>query len=90
MRTAPDFHDSANLRRTPVALIVERDLGLVCWIGEILAENGCRSLPAVDIWQAGLLVEQLGVKVHFVIVNRRLLGEMAMIQPSNCFPSRSW
>ena len=83
MRGAPELHDSANLRWTRVALIVDEDLGLLCWLGKILVENGYQALPASDSRQAVVLVEQLGVKVDLVIVNRRLLGVIDMIKAPN-------
>jgi hypothetical protein len=69
-------------RRT-VALMVDEDLGLLYWLGKILAENGYQALPASDSRQAVLLVEQLGVKVDLVIVNRRLVGVIDMIKAPN-------
>jgi hypothetical protein len=44
-------------------------------------------LPASDSRQAVLLVEQLGVKVDLVIVNRRLLSVIDMIKAPNRGPS---
>jgi len=73
--------------RRPVVLIVDEDLGLLYWLGKILAENGYQALPALDSRQAVLLVEQLGVKVDLVIVNRRWLGVIDMIKAPNRGPS---
>jgi CheY-like chemotaxis protein len=69
--------------RRPVVLIVDEDLGLLYWLGKILAESGYQALPASDNRQAVLLVEQLGVKVDLVIVNRSMLDVIDMIKSPN-------
>jgi hypothetical protein len=84
MRRASEFPDSASLRRAPVALVVDQDLGLLFWLGKILAEEGYQVLPALGSRHAVRLVELLDFEVDLVIVNRSMLGVIDMIK----FPNR--
>ena len=55
-------------------LIVDEDLGFVCWLGEILSEVGYQAIPALDSTSAAALVEELNQTVSLVIVNPALRG----------------
>jgi len=64
----------------PIVLIVDDDLGFVCWLGDILAEAGYQALPASDSRQAAALVKNLHLQVDVVVVNPGLPGVSEMIQ----------
>ena len=67
------------LRRS-IVLIVDDDLGFVCWLGDILAEAGYQSVPASDSREATALIQDLHLQVDVVIVNPGLPGISEMIQ----------
>ena len=67
------------LRRS-IVLIVDDDLGFVCWLGDILAEMGYQAVPASDSRQATAFIRDLHLQVDFVIVNPGLPGISEMIQ----------
>jgi hypothetical protein len=41
-------------------LIVDDDLGFVCWLGELFTEPGCRPLPGLSCGEATAVTKQLG------------------------------
>jgi hypothetical protein len=43
-----------------MVLIVDDDLGLVCWLGDILNEAGIRSIPALSCGEAKVLNDWVG------------------------------
>jgi DNA-binding NtrC family response regulator len=55
-------------------LIVDQDLGFVCWLGEILSEVGYQAVSALDRKSAMALLEELNQTVNLVIVNPTLPG----------------
>jgi hypothetical protein len=57
-----------------IALIVDEDLGFVCWLGQMLAKAGCQAVPALDCQSALDLVEDLGLRINVVIVNPSIGG----------------
>jgi len=61
-------------------LIVDPDLGLLFWLGEIFTKAGCRTIPALDCGQAVSLVTQLRIQLAVVVVNPELVEIGWMIQ----------
>ncbi len=61
-------------------LIVDKDLGFVWWLGEILREAACDVVPALNCKQAVSITKKLEMKVDVVVVNPRLAGVSKMIQ----------
>jgi hypothetical protein len=58
----------------PVVLIVDQDLGFVCWLGELLAQAGCRAVPALNSRDAVRLVADLNLPIDVAIVDPGLGG----------------
>jgi two-component SAPR family response regulator len=67
----------------PVVLIVDEDLGFIFWLGDILDEAGCESIPALNSQQAISLVRELKTEIDLLIVNPTLAGVTDMIQIMN-------
>jgi hypothetical protein len=67
-------------RAAPTALIIDDDLGFVCWLGEIFKEAGCRVLPALSCGDAVMLTKRLSVKPDLIILNPHLGGAANMLQ----------
>lgn len=65
---------------TLTVLIIDDDLGFVCWLGDIFAEAGCRALPALSCGEAVVLTKRLGVEPDLIILNPRLDGAANMLQ----------
>jgi hypothetical protein len=61
-------------------LIVDDDLGFVCWLGDIFKEAGCRALPALDCDAAVVVAERLGVEPDVIILNSSLPGASQMLE----------
>jgi DNA-binding NtrC family response regulator len=64
----------------PVVLIVDRDLGFVWWLGEILNNAGCRAIPALNCREALALTEDMNLELDLVFVNPKLWGVSTMIR----------
>ena len=64
----------------PIVLVVDEDLGFVCWIGEALAEIGYETLPALNSRQALSSIKKLSRPIDAVIFNPDLPGAAAMIR----------
>jgi DNA-binding response OmpR family regulator len=60
-------------------LIVDRDLGFVFWLGQILDRAGYRALPAKTCEDAAELLSRLNLEIHLLIVDGSLAsaGELA-------------
>ena len=67
-------------RGNPVVLVVDDDLGLVCWLGQIFSEVDCRVVPALNCRQAVSLTAKLNVRVDVIVVNPELERVPEMIQ----------
>lgn len=67
----------------PTVLIVDDDLGLIWWLGDMFHEAGYRPVPALSARQALSFVEELNLKVAVVVVNPELLGVRRMIKTLN-------
>ena len=64
----------------PTVLIVDRDLGLLFWLGAIFTKAGCRTIPAFDCGQAVSLMRKLGVQLALVVVSPELVEVAWMIR----------
>ena len=69
---------SAEPRRTPVVLIVDRDLGFVWWLGEILNNAECDAVPALNCREAMTIANDLKLDVDVLFVNPKLVGVPAL------------
>lgn len=56
----------------PTVLIVDSDLGLVSWLGEIFSQAGYRALPALECRQGVALTQELNLAVDVIVVNEGL------------------
>ena len=65
-----------------MVLIVDDDLGLVCWLGDILNEAGARSVPALSCGEAAVLIERLAIEPDLIILNFSLKGASKLLE--NC------
>ena len=65
-------------RSGPIVLIVDDDLGFVWWLGEILTEVGCCSLPALSCKQARTLMKE-GYSLDLMLINPDLRGASALV-----------
>ena len=61
-------------------LIVDRDLGFLFWLGQLLAEAGYRVLPALTCAEAFSHIKTFGVTIDDVIVEQGLRGASEMVQ----------
>lgn len=66
--------------RKPTALIVEDDVGLLFWFGEIFARAGWNVVPAVNCRQAVSLAVMWDSYIDLVVVNPALTGITEMIE----------
>ncbi|HYL34927.1 MAG TPA: hypothetical protein VEV17_03320 [Bryobacteraceae bacterium] len=64
----------------PKILIVDDDVGLVWWLGELFHEAGYQSLPALGGRQALALVRRNRADVDLLIVNPGLSGVPGLIE----------
>lgn len=58
----------------PVVLIVDQDLGFVCWLGELLTQAGYQALPALNSRDAVRIAADLTLPIDVAIVDPRLRG----------------
>ena len=65
---------------TLTVLIIDDDLGFVCWLGDIFAEAGCRALPALSCGEAVVLTKRLGVEPDLIILNASFAGAAKLLQ----------
>jgi len=72
----------------PVVLIVDHDLGFVCWLGELLAQAGYQAVPALNSRDAVRLATDLHLPIDVAIVDPGLRGVSKAIETvSNLYPS---
>lgn len=64
----------------PTALIVDDDVGFVCWIGERFQEAGYQPVPALNVRQAASLIKELDLKIAVAVVNPGLRGVRRFIK----------
>ena len=67
----------------PGALIVDDDLGFVCWLSERFKDVGHLCVPALNARQAMYLVKKLALKITVVVVNPELPGVRGLIKALN-------
>lgn len=67
-------------QRGRMVLVVDEDLGFVCWLGRLLADAGYSSLPALSCPEALSRVRLLGIKPDAVIADPALPNFHRMIQ----------
>ena len=72
----------------PVVLIVNQDLGFVCWLSEVLAQAGYYPMPALNSREAVRIVGDLNLPIDVAIVDPGLpgVGE-AMRTVTNQYPA---
>jgi hypothetical protein len=63
-----------------LALIIDRDLGFMMWLGEIFAELGLQTAPALHCRQALALADDFAQPVAVVVVNPKLPGSLRMLK----------
>jgi hypothetical protein len=66
-------------KRMRVVLIVDEDLGFICWLGERLSRAGYQTLPALGTHQAALLLKQLEVAIDILIMDQQFLDVFDVI-----------
>jgi len=60
--------------RDPVILIIDPDLGRVCWLGQLLSQAGCQVIPALSSREAVRLVVELNLPIDLAIVDPGIRG----------------
>lgn len=63
-----------------MVLIVDGDLGFLFWLGQLLAQAGYQTLPALSCAEALFHIKALGVGIDDVIVEQGLRGASEMLQ----------
>jgi hypothetical protein len=63
-----------------IALIVSDDIGLALWIGQLLTEAGCRTIPTLNCQQAVSLTAELNLDPDVVVVDPDLRGASSMLR----------
>jgi hypothetical protein len=70
----------APIDRKPIALIVDDDVGLIFWLGEILGQAGWNVVPALNCRQAVSLAGMWDLYVDLLVVNPTLSGVLEMVE----------
>lgn len=68
------------MSRVNTALIIDDDLGFVWWLGSVLTDLGCHSLPALNCAQALEFVATFQLSVDLLIVQPGLSGITELIK----------
>jgi hypothetical protein len=63
-----------------VVMIVDNDLGFVCWLDEIFSEAGCQVVPGLSCQRALSITKRLNLQVDVTVVKPDLEGVSQMIQ----------
>jgi len=63
----------------PMVLVADEDVGFIWWLGELFAEFGYRSIPALGCRQALSLFRRSDSEVHIALINPRLRGGARLI-----------
>lgn len=69
--------------RKPTALIVDDDVGLIFWLGEIFGKAGWNLVPAMNCRQAVSLAAMWDLYIDLIVVNPALSGVIDMVQTLN-------
>ena len=59
---------------SPTALIVDDDVAFILWLGEMFAESGYQTVPALRCREALTLVKKLALRIDVLVVNPELRG----------------
>jgi DNA-binding NtrC family response regulator len=65
-------------------LIVDRDLGFVFWLGQILNRAGYRAFPAKTCEDAVELLSRLNLEIHLLIVDGSMAGAVELAGGLRC------
>jgi hypothetical protein len=63
-----------------VVLIIDHDLGFLMWLGEVFAELGCQTVPALHCLEALALSKRLRLAVTTLVVNPELPGAARLVK----------
>jgi hypothetical protein len=66
--------------RKPAALIVDDDVGLIFWLGEIFGKAGWNVVPALNCRQAVSLAVMWESHIDLIVANPALDGVVEMVQ----------
>jgi hypothetical protein len=66
--------------RSPLALIVDHDVGFLMWLGDVFSQLGCQALPALHCRQALALTKRLELSITTLVLNPELAGAARMVQ----------
>ena len=67
------------LPRKPTALIIDDDVGLIFWFGDILGKAGWNIVPALNCRQAVALAVMWDSRIDLIVVNPALNGIAEMV-----------
>lgn len=67
-------------QRARTALIVDVDVGLIFWLGDIFGKAGWNTLPALNCRQAASLAVMWDLHMDLIVVNAALSGIPAMVE----------
>ena len=70
----------APVPRKPTALIVDDDVGLIFWFGELFAKAGWNIVPALNCRQAVALAVMWDSHLDLIVVNPALKGIPEMVE----------
>ena len=70
----------APVHRKPAALIVDDDVGLIFWVGEIFVRAGWNIVPALNCRQAVSLAVMWDSHINLILVNSGLGGISEMVE----------
>lgn len=70
----------AAVPRKPAALIVDDDVGLLFWFGEIFVRAGWNIVPALNCRQAVSLAVMWDSHIDLIVVNPALNGVVEMVE----------
>lgn len=73
----------AKHQRGRTVLVVDEDLGFVCWLGRLLADAGYNSVPALSCPEALSRVRMLGIKPDALIADPALPNFQRMLETLN-------
>jgi DNA-binding response OmpR family regulator len=66
--------------RTITVLIVDRDLGFVFWLGQLLTKSGYQTLPAKSCESASELADRLNLPIDILIVGNSLTSASVLAE----------
>jgi hypothetical protein len=63
-----------------LALIIDRDLGFVMWLGEVFSELGWESVPALHCRQGLALARRLNAPITTLVISPELPGSGRLVK----------